>query len=412
MRIDKDTRETKVGWIPMDWDCPAMAELGEISSGGTPDTTNPDYWEGKVPWVTPSDITALKTRFITDTRTKITELGLRKSSAVLLPVNTVVVCTRATIGRCAVAKIALATNQGFKNITGLTASCAEYLYYQILFFKNALLRLGCGSTYLEVSKSDFSRLHIPFPKCDEELRRIVEILSAWDDAIDQTRMLIDAKKRLRKALMQQLLTGKRRLPGFIEPWNETQLDQIFRREQRPTELVQGHEYRLVSIRRRAGGLFERGHFVVGDIAYSELHHIEANDLLISKRQVTHGALAVVGDGFAGAYVSNEYTILSRKEAATLYMPFFRWLTHSRWLWHLAYISSDGVHIEKLIFKPRSFLRHSLSLPRSIHEQEAIATILQTADEEIQLLEMELVALNKQMCGLMQKLLTGTIRVKA
>jgi len=211
--------------------------------------------------------------------------------------------------------------------------------------------------------------------------------------------------------MQQLLTGRKRVPGFDDRWRKYLLGDIFSRQQRPVTVEKGHGYRLISIRRRAGGLFERGIFDAKDIAYTELHPIRTNDFLISKRQVTHGALAVVPEKFDGAFVSNEYTIFTLTKGVNLYMPFFHWLTQQRELWHLAYISSDGVHIEKLIFKPKDFLKHTIKLPSSASEQHAIAKILTTANEEIELLETKHEQFKEQKKGLMQKLLTGQVRVK-
>jgi len=93
------------------------------------------------------------------------------------------------------------------------------------------------------------------------------------------------------------------------------------------------------------------------------------------------------------------------------MHYFAWLTRTRELWHMAHISSNGVHIEKLIFAPTHFLKQQVRIPGSVVEQEAIAEVLTTADREIVLLESKLAALKQQKRGLMQKLLTGQVRVK-
>lgn len=171
-------------------------------------------------------------------------------------------------------------------------------------------------------------------------------------------------------------------------------------------------FRLVSIRRRGGGLFRREDLLGADYKTTDLHEIRTGDFLVSKRQVVHGAWAMVTKEFSGCHVSKEYSILVNKAPKVLHMPFFDWLSHEQRMWHLAFLASDGVHREKLIFDSRDFLRHYIELPPTIEEQQRIVEVLDACDREIRLLEAELEALKLQKRGLMQKLLTGAIRVKA
>ena len=117
-------KKTKIGWLPEDWEVKSISEIGRIYSGGTPDTNNPKFWHGDIYWCIPTDITALNgRRYLAKTKSKITEEGLRNSSAFLLPANSVIVCTRATIGEAAINSIPMATNQGFKSIVLSRLSC-------------------------------------------------------------------------------------------------------------------------------------------------------------------------------------------------------------------------------------------------------------------------------------------------
>ena len=109
-------KNTSVGLIPSNWEVKKIKEIGDVSSGGTPDTTKVRYWNGDINWCTPTDITALKNKFLGDTKTKITEEGLKSSSAKILPPFSIIVCTRATIGKAAINTVPMSTNQGFKNI--------------------------------------------------------------------------------------------------------------------------------------------------------------------------------------------------------------------------------------------------------------------------------------------------------
>ena len=102
--------------ITEDWNIKKLGEMGKFVSGGTPDTEKPEYWNGDIIWLTPSEITKLPTRFVSDSERKITKAGLKNSSAVLLPVGSLIICTRATVGDCCINTTEVSTNQGFKNL--------------------------------------------------------------------------------------------------------------------------------------------------------------------------------------------------------------------------------------------------------------------------------------------------------
>jgi type I restriction enzyme M protein len=148
-----------------------MVSLGDeryfqICSGGTPSSANPEYWGGKVNWITLADLPT--ENFITNienTERTITEAGVSNSNAKLLPINTVVVSTRATIGRVGIARTELATNQGFKNIIVKNPSevLPIYVAYIIRAKKNEMISLASGATFKEISKENFCSIQIRFP---------------------------------------------------------------------------------------------------------------------------------------------------------------------------------------------------------------------------------------------------------
>jgi type I restriction enzyme S subunit len=153
-----------------DWDDVAVAEFGEIIAGGTPSRANVSFWNGTIPWVTPSEITSLRGKFVSSTRERITEEGLAGSAARLLPAGSVLVTTRATLGETAIADVPLATNQGFKNIVPNEDTDPIYAYYRFRTLKREMLRLASGTTFLEISKADFSRIRTKRPKRNEQVR--------------------------------------------------------------------------------------------------------------------------------------------------------------------------------------------------------------------------------------------------
>jgi type I restriction enzyme S subunit len=131
-------------------------------------------WKRKLAYT--ADITALKTRFLGETKRKLTERGLKKSSATVLPIGSVIVCTRATIGECAINTVEMTTNQGFKTIILKDDFDSDFIYYSIVLNKPELIRLSTGSTFGEVPKTAFEKLKIDTPPLFEQ-RKIAEILS-------------------------------------------------------------------------------------------------------------------------------------------------------------------------------------------------------------------------------------------
>ena len=187
-----------------------IREMGKITSGGTPDTRNLEYWDGAVPWLTPTDVTALKSAYVTSTSRKISELGVRESSATLLPKGSLMVCTRATIGTMAISTVEMCTNQGFKNITPNKKFDVKFIYYLLSFNIKELLRKSSGSTFLELSKKDFENIELFCPSLREQ-QKIAKIISLADQGIETLQEKIACLKQEKKALMQQLLTGKKRV---------------------------------------------------------------------------------------------------------------------------------------------------------------------------------------------------------
>jgi type I restriction enzyme S subunit len=251
---------------------------------------------------------------------------------------------------------------------------------------------------------------VPTPPLPEQ-QKIANILGTWDEALEKLDDLIAAKARRKQALMQQLLAGKLRLRGFkSRAWKAVQMAEVLERVFRPVEVEQSESLALVSIRRRLGGLFRRPDVMALDYKTQDLHAIKAGDFLISKRQVIHGAWAIVEPAFDGTLVSKEYAIFVNHAPGKLDMRFFAWLAQTPRMLRLARVASTGVHIEKLIFDPDVFLREQIRIPSDIKEQAAIAAILNAADAELRLLRQQRAALDHQKRGLMQQLLTGRVRV--
>lgn len=244
-----------------------------------------------------------------------------------------------------------------------------------------------------------------------EQDQIAKILSTCDVAIEKTCALIQAKQQQKKGMMQQLLTGKKRLSGFAGAWKTMKLGKLLKELSRPVDWDDEASYNLISVRRRSGGLFFREALDGHEILTKVMRTTHTGDFLISKMQVVHGAMAMTTKEFDGGHVSGSYITLVVKDGSALHMPFFDYLSRTKWLYHLAFISSYGVVIEKMTFNLRDFLKKEIQLPPTIEEQARICEVLNTCEQEEVLLTRKLATLQEQKKALMQKLLTGQVRVK-
>lgn len=170
--------------------------LFQVESGGTPSSDIPEYWDGNIRWATLVDLPAAnRITELKDTERTISPLGLEKSSAKLLPAGTVLVSTRATIGRVAIAEYETATNQGFKNIIVLDDSniSNRFVAYMMTALTDRMVSLASGGTFKEISKSNFLTLSIPLPPLTIQ-EQIVSELDNYQKIIDGARQVVDNYK--------------------------------------------------------------------------------------------------------------------------------------------------------------------------------------------------------------------------
>jgi type I restriction enzyme S subunit len=192
------------------WEKKRLDQVGTIVPGGTPSTSIPEYWNGDVPWVTPTEITKLKSPYIYNTAALITSEGVRNSSAALLPEDSLIVCTRATVGVCAINKVPMTTNQGFKSVVPESTDDTLFLYYVLNSMQSAFNRLAQGSTFLEISKTQFEKITIIWPSADER-RLIASLMRTCDEQIESIGEAIEILRAQKRGLMQKLLTGEVRV---------------------------------------------------------------------------------------------------------------------------------------------------------------------------------------------------------
>ena len=193
-----------------EWEERAVSSLGKIYSGGTPSTSNTEYWDGDINWITPTDITKQDSRYINSSLRKITLEGLENSSAKLVPAGSLLICTRATIGAMAITSHEMCTNQGFKNIVPNSKTNIVFVYYLLTYNKHRMISKASGSTFLELSKTSFESMRFRMPPLKEQ-QKIASVLTNADKEIELLEPQLADLPQEKKALMQVLLTGKKRV---------------------------------------------------------------------------------------------------------------------------------------------------------------------------------------------------------
>ena len=179
-----------------------ISKLATIVGGGTPDTTVQEYWNGGIQWFTPSEIG--KNKYIDKSERTITQDGLDNSSAKVLPINTILLSTRATIGESSIAKTECCTNQGFQSlIANEEITCYEYLYYLVATLKKELIRKSCGSTFLEISANEVRKIKTFIPSLEEQYK-VASLLALLDERIATQIKIIEKLESLIKGLCLKL----------------------------------------------------------------------------------------------------------------------------------------------------------------------------------------------------------------
>ena len=198
------------------WRKVKLGEVGEIISGGTPSTTNETFWDGDVLFVTPLDL-GRKNKIDSTLRT-ISELGVKNSSANKIKAHSLAISTRAPIGLMSIVNQDFTTNQGCKSIQFYDSYDSEFFYYYLSYNVEKIQRYGQGTTFMEISKTDFSNLEFTVPDLSAQ-RRIAAILSSADKVIASTQKLIAKYKQMKQGLMEELLKPK-------EEWKKVRLGEV------------------------------------------------------------------------------------------------------------------------------------------------------------------------------------------
>jgi len=213
-RKETEFKDTPIGKIPKDWEVIKIKSLFFVETGTTPSTRKKEYWEdGTINWFTPTDLSKLEGKItIRNSERKITERALKETNLTLLPKNSIIVSTRAPVGYVAILEEPGTFNQGCKGLIPKDANklSPHFYSYYLLYIKHILQNLSGGSTFKELSKDKLENLIVPYLKLEEQ-QRIAEIFLTIDKKLELEKKKKEKLERIKKALMNLLLTGKIRV---------------------------------------------------------------------------------------------------------------------------------------------------------------------------------------------------------
>ena len=202
------------------WKMVKFSEVAQVVGGSTPKTNVKSFWNGDNYWVTPAELKGEK--YINKTERTITDEAISKTNLTLLPKGTVLLSSRAPIGKVCITNVPMFCNQGFKNIVCKDSLYNEFVYYYLLYSVPYLESLGTGATFKEISKRVVENVEIPLPPLEEQ-HRIVSILDASFEKIDALKKNAEENLKNAKALFQQVLAQELKPK---EGWVEKRLDEI------------------------------------------------------------------------------------------------------------------------------------------------------------------------------------------
>ena len=399
--------------VPKGWSQKLISDVGAVVTGNTPPTSNPEYYNGKYPFVSPADLGAHK--LINSSIKSLSSQGMEKARSVRAGA-TLFTCIGSTIGKIGLAGCTLATNQQINVVIPKPDYDDDYVYYQLELRAAYIAKLAGTQAVPIINKTTFESQCILVPDSLPEQNKIAKILSTWDKAISTTEQLLANSQQQKKSLMQQLLTGKKRLLDnnevrFVGEWKYVVLGCVFEK------ISNGVTYDAKSLSGLPVTRIET--ISTGEIDFKKVgwapdsentkrFKLEIGDILYSHiNSLEHiGRVAYFNDNRSLYHGMNLLLLRTKKQNNSL---FFYHLLNSQVGKKYAKLYAKSA-VNQASISTTDIKAFKVYIPES-EEQQKIATVLSTADQEIASLQQKLDALKLEKKALMQQLLTGKRRVK-
>ena len=408
--VPEGYKTTRKGIIPNEWTVQQIRDFAAISSGSTPNRGNPSYWNGDIPWVTTGE---LEGGYITKTDESITMQALSETSLRVYPVGTLLMAmygqgkTRGTVAKLG---IEATVNQACAAIS-LKEGHPEFIFHALQNAYDDIRKLSNTGNQENLNADIIKTFSVMFPPIAEQTK-IAEILTAQDKAIELKEKRLAEKQRLKKYLMQQLLTGKKRLPGFDGEWKNVKLSEVLLER---TEKNTNQDHRICSVAVQKGVVDQVEHlgrsYAAADTSnYGVAHY---GDVIYTKSPTGDFPYGIIKQSqlHEDVAVSPLYGIYEPVcyELGYILHTYFNYAINcSNYLLPIIQKGAKNtINITNSVFAS-----NRLYLPMEHKEQKALAEIFITADKEIDLLRKELEREKQKKKALMQLLLTGIVRVNA
>ena len=389
--------------VPKGWSQKLISDVGAVVTGNTPPTSNPEYYNGKYPFVSPADLGAHK--LINSSIKSLSSQGMEKARSVRAGA-TLFTCIGSTIGKIGLAGCTLATNQQINVVIPKPDYDDDYVYYQLELRAAYIAKLAGTQAVPIINKTTFESQCILVPDSLPEQNKIAKILSTWDKAISTTEQLLANSQQQKKSLMQQLLTGKKRLldnngVGFSGEWKSYHLSHVAVIVMGSSPKSEAYNENGVGLPLLQGNADIKNRISAPRVFTSEItKECEIGDILLSVRAPV-GTVAIsehkacIGRGIAALHAKPNFDQSFIYQFLLWFEP--KWGSLSQ---GSTFESINSDDIKNLKIKVPNF-----------GEQQKIAAVLTTADQEITTLQQKLDALKQEKQALMQQLLTGKRRVK-
>ena len=411
--IPSGYKPSPLGIIPEDWEVKRIGDFGKVITGNTPPTEDTDNYGDAYKFVSPADIS--NSKYIVATEKHLSEKGFSISRQ--MPKGTVLfTCIGSTIGKCAIANESLTSNQQINAIICDSKHSGEFLYYELSHRSNRIKQIAGEQAVPIINKSTFENYKILCPPFEEQ-KSIAKILSLWDTAIAKQTALIEKLTLRKRGLMQQLLTGKKRLEGFCGEWKEVRLGEIGTAygglvNKSKEDFENGNALFITYMNVFSNGKIDTDNLGQVRILPSEKQEqVQFGDIFFTVSSETPdevGMASVLLNEVENTYLNSfcfGYRLNDFKTIVPIFASYlFRGYDFRKEMYKIAQ-GSTRFNISKT-----EVLNMRIIIP-SIEEQAAIASVLVNVDQEIELANKKLARMQEEKRGLMQVLLTGKKRVK-
>ena len=402
-------KESAVGIIPQEWEIATLGKLVSITSGESPSLFSlRDI--GKYPYIKVEDMNNCE-KYQADSReyTDDERVVIAKGSIIFPKRGAAITNNKVRIAACQ-----LYMDSNMMAITPNDLVCGDYLYFKITY--EQLFRIADTSTIPQINNKHIIPYKICLPPLKEQ-RKIAEILGVWDEAIEKQSRLIEKLELRKRALMQRLLTGRTRLPGFTTPWQKVKLGEIGKISSAGVDKKVNEGEVPVRLLNFVDVFYrdfiyndELTHWVTAKPIKVEQCSVQKGDIFFtpSSEMPTDIAISAVAmEDMKGVVYS--YHIVRLRPHIEMDLHYRAYAFKTDEFYKQAERICDGSG-QRYVISQDGFRNMSIHLP-SLPEQKAIAEVLTTADKEIATHRKKLDALRLQKRGLMQQLITGKTRVK-